>query len=106
MERWEIVLVGAGAAGLMAAWRAARELGAGKVLLLEGNGKPGRRNCWPPATAGCNLTNLGAEPCRYHGDRDLAAPLLAQYPPARVLEAFRAMGLVCREDGGRQGVPL
>ena len=35
MERWEIVLVGAGAAGLMAAWRAARELGTGKVLLLE-----------------------------------------------------------------------
>ena len=98
MERWEIVLVGAGAAGLMAAWRAARELGTGKVLLLEGNGKPGKK-LLATGNGRCNLTNLGAEPCRYHGDRDLAAPLLAQYPPARVLEAFRAMGLVCREDG-------
>ena len=44
MERWDIAVVGAGAAGLMAAHVAAKSLKeqgrAGSVLRLEGNAKP------------------------------------------------------------------
>src|SRR5947209_11760066 len=51
---WDVVVVGAGAAGLMAAIRAA-ELGA-RVLLLEKNRKPGVKILISGGTR-CNLTN-------------------------------------------------
>src|SRR5271165_3610048 len=51
---WEVVVVGAGAAGLMAAARAA-ELGR-RVLLLEKNRKPGVKILMSGGTR-CNLTH-------------------------------------------------
>ncbi len=54
MNRYDIVVIGAGAAGLMAAGRAA-QLGA-KVLLLEHKGKPGRKLAIT-GKGRCNLTN-------------------------------------------------
>src|SRR5271166_1805779 len=53
-ELWDIVVVGAGAAGLMAAIRAA-ECG-GRVLLLEKNRKPGVKILMSGGTR-CNLTH-------------------------------------------------
>lgn len=102
MERWEIVVVGAGAAGLMAACAAAKEQKAQgrpvNLLVLEGNPKPGRK-LLATGNGRCNLTNLDAGPAHYHGDAALAAPLLEAWPPARVLGAFEEMGLLCRADG-------
>ncbi|MGI6255327.1 MAG: NAD(P)/FAD-dependent oxidoreductase [Acutalibacter sp.] len=101
MERWEIVVVGAGASGLMAARAAARARRArgiqGGVLILEGNPKPGKK-LLATGNGRCNLTNLNAVPDHYHGDRELAAPLLKEYTPAAILEEFREMGLLCRPD--------
>ena len=46
MERWEIAIIGAGAAGLMAAQAAA------KAQRAQGRPAPSRgRSCWPRATA-------------------------------------------------------
>ena len=102
MERWEIVVVGAGASGLMAARAAARARKArgvqGGVLLLEGGPKPGKK-LLATGNGRCNLTNENAVPAHYHGDRDLAVSLLERYSPADILEEFEAMGLLCRPDG-------
>src|SRR5258706_257788 len=53
-ETWDVVVVGAGAAGLMAAIRAA-ELGR-RVLLLEKNRKPGVKILMSGGTR-CNITH-------------------------------------------------
>ena len=102
MERWEIAIIGAGAAGLMAAQAAAKAQRAQgrpvSVVVLEGNPKPGKK-LLATGNGRCNLTNLDAGPTHYHGDVALAAPLLEACPPSRVLEEFQAMGLLCRADG-------
>ncbi len=55
MTRHQVIVVGAGAAGLMAAWQAA-ELGA-ETLLLEKMNRPGRKLCIT-GKGRCNLTNV------------------------------------------------
>lgn len=98
MERYKLAIVGAGAAGLMAACQAGRILGPGAVALLEGNPKPGKK-LLATGNGRCNLTNLHITPARYHGDVLLAKPLLGAFPPSRVLEAFSRLGLHTRADG-------
>ena len=98
MEQWNIAVIGAGASGLMAAYQAAKALGPGSVLLLEGNPKPGKK-LLATGNGRCNLTNLHIAPQHYHGDVEAAAPLLARYPAQRVMDAFGGMGLLCRADG-------
>ena len=101
MERWSIAVVGAGAAGLMAAWAAARRRkDQGKapgVVLLEGNPRPGKK-LLATGNGRCNLTNLNAGPSHYHGDVSLAAPLLDHLTPGELLKVLEGMGLLCRAD--------
>src|SRR5271165_7499048 len=74
---WEVVVVGAGAAGLMAAARAA-ELGR-RVLLLEKNRKPGVKILMSGGTR-CNLTHA----------TDNRGIVLAFGPPGRFLHSALA----------------
>lgn len=97
MERFALAVVGAGASGLMAAAQAAKALGPGRVALLDGNPKPGKK-LLATGNGRCNLTSLHAAPACYGGDAALAAPLLSAYPPARILEEFAALGLLTRAD--------
>ena len=98
MKRYKLAVVGAGAAGLMAACQAGKVLGPEAVALLEGNPKPGKK-LLATGNGRCNLTNLHISSARYHGDVSLAKPLLSACPPERVLKAFSALGLHTRADG-------
>lgn len=101
MERYEIIVVGAGASGLMAARRAATGLKSrgvpGRVLVTEGNEKPGKK-LLATGNGRCNLTNLSISPDRYHGDVEAVQNLLEAYPAQRVMAEFEKMGLLCRAD--------
>ncbi len=95
-------MIGAGASGLMAAKQAALarsgvKNGSGKVILLDGNPKPGKK-LLATGNGKCNLTNLHISPDRYHGDK-LARAVLEQFPAQRVLDGFGQMGLLTRADG-------
>lgn len=92
MERYSLAIVGAGAAGLMAACQAAKLLGPGRVALLEGGPKPGKK-LLATGNGRCNLTNLHIGPSHYHGDTALAAPLFSACPAGRVRGEFEALGL-------------
>lgn len=99
MEKTEIVIIGGGAAGLMASCAAARILKKdGAVLLLEGNPKLGKK-LLATGNGRCNLTNLNVSPAHYHGDVRSIEPLLEKYTPGAVIAAFREMGLVTKADG-------
>ncbi len=98
MVQADIVIVGGGAAGLMAACAAARILRKpGAVLVVEGNQKLGRK-LLATGNGRCNLSNLAAAPEHYHGDAAAVASLLSSYTPEAILGAFRDMGLVTRAD--------
>jgi predicted Rossmann fold flavoprotein len=96
----DLVIVGGGASGLMAALAAA-EAGVrpvilermdrvGKKILATGNGR-------------CNLTHLSAEPSRYHGaDPGFTAEALSRFGVRQTLEMFGKMGLETKvEENGR-----
>lgn len=102
---FDIAIVGGGASGLMAALAAAEEArrsGTGlKIAVLEKNARVGKK-LLTTGNGRCNLTNRDAGPDRYHGDVQAASVLLKAYPPEKILQKFRALGLLCRElDGGR-----
>lgn len=102
MEKTEIVVIGGGAAGMMAAV-AARERGA-EVTLLEPNEKLGRK-LYITGKGRCNLTNdcnpqavLQNIP---HNNRFLYSAV-NHFPPSAVMDYFVSLGVPLKtERGGR-----
>lgn len=99
MERKKTVIVGGGAAGLMAAVLLGRELH-GDVLLLERLPRVGKK-LLATGNGTCNITNIHAAKARYHGDSALAAAVLEKFSPADALWFYESVGVVCetRSDG-------
>lgn len=97
-----VAVIGGGASGLMAACALARagvdvtvlerQPRVGKKLLATGNGR-------------CNFTNIYASKENYHGARDVAANILAAFPPARVLAEFEKLGVPARIDSEGRAYP-
>lgn len=96
--RHELLVIGGGASGIMAAITAAR-LGIdtailehtdkiGKKLLVTGNGR-------------CNLTNLVQKPeCYRSGEPQKAWKVIASFSEKKVIAFFEELGLLTREKGG------
>ena len=92
-----ILVIGAGASGMMAAYAATRarpscavilekEARAGRKLLATGNGR-------------CNLYNARPEKARLHGSFAPAFErMLADTPPEALRAEFDRIGLCCREE--------
>lgn len=98
MRKTDIVIIGGGAAGLMAACAAAQNIKkSGSVLVVEGNQKLGRK-LLATGNGRCNLTNLNVSPAHYHGDVHVMEPLLDVYTPEKIMAVFREMGLVTKAD--------
>ena len=98
METKDIIIIGGGAAGLMASCAAAHVLKkCGSVLVLEGNAKLGRK-LLATGNGRCNLTNLNVSPAHYHGDVMAIQDLLHEYTPEAICAVFREMGLVTKPD--------
>lgn len=100
-NHFQVAVIGGGASGLMAAAAAAALLKSpGAVAVLEGAPRVGKK-LLATGNGRCNLTNLNISPECYFGDHELAAPLLANYPPNRVIQEFSTMGLLCHAEEGR-----
>ena len=98
METKDIIIIGGGAAGLMASCAAAHVLKKrGSVLVLEGNAKLGRK-LLATGNGRCNLTNLNVSPAHYHGNVTAIQDLLHEYTPEAICAVFREMGLVTKSD--------
>ena len=101
----DILIVGGGASGLMAALSASaneknnitvleRQDRVGRKLLATGNGR-------------CNITNTNASGKSYHGENpSFASYALEQFGPADTLSYFESLGLICREMYGGRVYPL
>lgn len=94
-----VVVVGAGAAGLTAALRAA-EAGA-RVTLLNAHPKPGLKILMSGGSR-CNVTHREVEPRDYHGgSRNVVARILRAFSPEATRAWFDSLGvpLVLEETG-------
>lgn len=105
MGMYDIVVIGGGASGLMAALAAAKQAQKTgrklKIAVLEKNPRVGKKLLMT-GNGRCNLTNLHAGAEYYHGDTAAASAILNRYPPEKMIAVFRSLGLLCRGlDKGR-----
>ena len=100
-----VVIIGGGASGMMAALTASEDKN-NRVILLERQQRVGKK-LLATGNGRCNLTNVGAVPERYLGsDPGFAVPALHRMPPERVLEHFKALGLLTVTEYGGRVYPL
>ena len=93
-----VIIIGAGASGLMAAIFAARSHAS--VTVLEHNDKPGRK-LLASGNGKCNLTNLRVGIENYHTeDPELIRRCLSRFPVSETLRFFRELGLQFRDRDG------
>ncbi len=102
----DVLIVGAGAAGLMAAGAAVRQ--GCTVTVLEHSEKPAQK-LLVTGKGRCNLTNAcGEEEFLRHvrsNPRFLYSSLYA-FPPARTMELFESLGVALKVERGRRVFPV
>ena len=96
-----IAIIGGGASG-MAAALAAAECPDNQIILLERQSRVGRKLA-ATGNGRCNLTNLHAESCGYHGDEpEFVKPALKRFGVDNTMQWFQSLGLLTVvEDWGR-----
>lgn len=92
-EVYDLIIIGAGASGIMCAVRAAERHR--KVLLLEKAERPGRK-ILASGNGRCNLMNLG--PRKYYGDSEFAEAVYRQCSPRYIYDYFTHLGLLMTEE--------
>ena len=101
----QVVVIGGGASGMLAALTAAEEPG-NRVILLERQQRLGRK-LLATGNGRCNLTNTAAAPEHYHGaEAAFVRPALEKFGPAETLDYFRSLGLLTVEEYGGRVYPL
>ena len=94
----EILVLGGGAAGIVAAIAAAEADPQAHVLLLEKNPRIGKK-LLATGNGRCNLDNENISPdCYFTSDKKRMEQLLCEIEKAEPLDWFRNHGLLCRSD--------
>ena len=104
-ERADVVIAGAGAAGLMAAifaGRTARERGGNtRIFALDGAKRIGAK-ILISGGGRCNVTHERVEPTDFHGNRNSIAKILRSLSVAETRDFFESLGVrLKREDTGK-----
>ncbi len=95
MDAYDVVVIGAGGAGMMCALQAGRR--GRRVVLLEHANILGRK-IRISGGGRCNFTNIGAGPAQYvSSNPDFCRSALSRYTPEDFLELVRAHGIAFHE---------
>ena len=87
---WDIIIIGAGASGLMAARTAAKQ--GKKVLVLEQMDKCGKK-ILATGNGKCNFTNASMDKDAFFGDKTLIEQILSQFSTEDCLSFFHEIGI-------------
>lgn len=93
----DVVIIGAGASGIMAAITAARR--GLSVTVLEHMEKPAKK-LLATGNGKCNFTNLAMTPDCFYGDRTLVQTVLHTFSAQDTLSFFREIGIWPKEKNG------
>lgn len=109
MQKFDIIIIGGGAAGLIAALQAKYEAPHLSVAVLEKEARPGRK-LLATGNGRCNIANSRAAKEHYFnsaGDNPaFVQAALKAYPVADNLAFFRDMGLLTKEEADGKMYPL
>ncbi|MCE5197716.1 MAG: NAD(P)/FAD-dependent oxidoreductase [Armatimonadota bacterium] len=100
MKKYDVAIIGAGPAGIMASIIASRN--GKRVVLIEKNHQVGRK-LLSTGNGRCNLTNRNITMDRYHGATPaFIETVISQFDQYATMEFFQNLGLVLKEeDNGR-----
>ncbi|MGZ4810756.1 MAG: NAD(P)/FAD-dependent oxidoreductase [Thermoanaerobaculia bacterium] len=99
MSEYDIAIVGAGAAGLMAAIFAGR--GGASVIALDGAKRIGAK-ILIAGGGRCNVTHDVVNPDDFNGNRNIIAKVLRSFDVHQTIEFFRQLGVeLKREENGK-----
>lgn len=97
-DRWDICIVGAGAAGLMTAIWARRTAPAARVLLLDGSRRLGAK-ILIAGGGRCNVTNADVDERDFSGSSPMAIrKVLRRFDAARTVDFFRDLGVTLKRE--------
>ena len=96
-KHWDVLIIGGGAAGLVAAIESAR-LG-NQVCILEQNDKLGKK-ILATGNGKCNYTNSNMSKDCYHGDENLIQLVLNSFTTEDCLAYFHRLGIYPKERQG------
>ena len=107
MEEYKVAIIGGGPAGMMAAIKAAQELGPHEVCILEKNDHLGRKLTM---TGGgrCNITNMTRihDQLEYHGrNKNFLKHALYTLPQEKLLAIFEEKGLDFHTEDNKRVFP-
>ena len=99
-----IIVVGGGAAGLMASIVAARH--GARVRIIDRMPRVGKK-LLATGAGRCNLCNLSPTPDHYHGiDTSFIVPAIEQFSAEKTVDFFSALGIETRVAPGNRVFPL
>lgn len=106
MNDYQVIIVGAGAAGLMAAISAGKA-GATKLILLDSSERPGTKILMSGGGR-CNITNAELDYKNFRGDSvNGIRKVILQFPPERVIQFFNVAGVKTKtEDPWKKVFPV
>lgn len=96
MKKYDLIIVGGCASGLVAAINAKRLHPQARIAVIEKLPRVGKK-LLATGNGRCNLTNINALSHEYK-NRDFALFALQKYSPDTVTEFFASLGLLCRAD--------
>lgn len=97
LKHWDVLIIGGGAAGLVAAIESAR-LG-NRVCVLEQNDKLGKK-ILATGNGKCNYTNSNMSKDCYYGDEKLIQMILKEFTTEDCLAFFHELGIYPKERQG------
>ncbi len=97
---YDVIIIGGGAAGCMAAALLGRARPGRRILLLEKAPRVGKK-LLATGNGTCNISNIHASSHFYHGDKNLAQKALSAFSPDDARAYFASIGVdtVIRSDG-------
>lgn len=96
-KNWDLIVVGGGASGMMAAIAAAGN--GAHVLLLEQKDKPGRK-LFATGNGRCNFTNADMALSHFYGDGSLVSKVLSFFSLEDTLSFFHRIGILPKQKNG------
>lgn len=103
MKKYDIIIVGGGAAGMCAAITAKRKIENGKILVIERLNRVGKK-LLTTGNGRCNITNQNISLNRFHSsDKKFPSAVLSKFDFEKTKDFFKSIGIVITDENDSTG---